>query len=238
MADQKKATALSTDLIGADAVAAYLQRHPDFLNDHPELIESLTPPERKMGGGVLDMQKHMVLRLREKLAEAERDNKRLQAVGAENMKAQTLVQSAAIALLTARNFEHLIDSITARLPNLLDVEASSLCVENAEPLPGRADLVGIRVLKPGAIDRIVGVGREVRLSADVPGSRTLFGLAAPRVRSMALARLSFGPGSMPGLLALGSAKPDGFAPGQSTELLTFFARIVELCIRRWLAFGT
>jgi len=236
MADTN-ATALSTEVIGADAVAAYLQRHPDFLNEHPELIELLTPPERRLGTGVLDMQTFMMARLRNKLAETELANKRLQALGQDNLRSQTLVQAASIALLGARNFEHLIDSIVTRLPNLLDIEASSLCVENGQPLPGRADLVGIRVLKPGAIDRIVGTGREIRLSADTPASRALFGLAAPRVRSVALARLSFGPGCSPGMLALGSAKPEGFAPSQGTELLTYFARIVELCIRRWLASG-
>jgi uncharacterized protein YigA (DUF484 family) len=215
MADNN-APALIPDPIGADSVLAYLQRHPDFLNEHPELIELLTPPEQKLGAGVLDMQKFMVTRLRGKLSELERANERLQAIGQDNLKAQTLVQAAALALLTARSFEAMIDIVVARLP-------------------GRTNLVGVRVIRPGAIDRMVGTGGEVRLIADMPGSRTLFGEVAPRIRSMALARLGFGPGTPPGVLALGSAKTDGFAPGQGTELLAFLARIVELCIRRWLA---
>jgi uncharacterized protein YigA (DUF484 family) len=234
MADNK-ATALTTEMIGDDQVAAYLERHPDFLNDHPQLLELLTPPDQRLGAGVLDMQKFMVIRLRERVAELERSNARLSAIGAENLRVQTLVQGAALALLTARSFEAMIDLVVARLPDLIDIEASSLCVESGTPLPGKSNLVGVRVIRPGAIDRIVGTTGEVRLIADTPGSRTLFGEIAPRIRSMALARLSFGPGTPPGALALGSAKPDGFAPTQGTELLTFLARIVELCIRRWLA---
>jgi len=234
MADSK-ASALSTDLIGADAVVAYLQRHPDFLNEHPELLELLTPPDQRHGAGVLDMQKFMVTRLRDRVAELERANARLVGIGQDNLKTQMLVQGAALALLTARSFEAMIDLVVTRLPDLIDIEASSLCVESGSPLPGKSNLVGVRVIRPGAIDRIVGAGGEVRLIADTPGSRTLFGEVAPRIRSMALARLTFGPGTPPGALALGSAKPDGFAPGQGTELLNFLARIVELCIRRWLA---
>jgi len=236
MADNK-ATALSTELIGADQVAAYLERHPDFLNDHPQLLELLTPPDQRLGAGVLDMQKFMVIRLRERVAEIERANARLSAIGAENLRIQTLVQGAALALLTARSFETMIDLVVTRLPELIDIEASSLCVESGTPLPGKSSLVGVRVIRPGAVERIVGTSGEVRLIADTPGSRTLFGEIAPRIRSMALARLNFGPGAPAGALALGSAKPDGFAPGQGTELLTFLARIVELCIRRWLAAG-
>src|SRR5262249_7295446 len=65
MADNK-ATALSTELIGADQVVAYLERHPEFLNDHPQLLELLTQPDQQLGAGVLDMQKFMVIRLRER----------------------------------------------------------------------------------------------------------------------------------------------------------------------------
>ena len=234
MADSN-APALIPEPIEADAVLAYLQRHPDFLNEHPQLMELLTPPEQKLGAGVLDMQRFMVTRLRDRLSELERANEKLTAVGQDNLKAQTLVQAAALALLTARSFEAMIDIVVTRLPDLIDVEASSLCVESGTPLPGKSNLVGVRVIRPGAIDRIVGPGGEVRLIADTPGSRTLFGEVAPRIRSMALARLTFGPGTPPGVLALGSAKTDGFAPGQGTELLAFLARIVELCIRRWLA---
>ena len=37
-----------------------------------------------------------------------------------------------------------------------------------------------------------------------------------------------------GLLALGSRVEGRFDPGQGTELLSFLARILELCIRTWL----
>ena len=35
------------------------------------------------------------------------------------------------------------------------------------------------------------------------------------------------------VLALGSAETDGFNPRQGTDLLSFLARVIESCMRRW-----
>jgi len=61
--DATNATA-ETQRIGADEVAAYLRRHPDFLVEHPELLGALTPPALQRGDSVVDMQHFMLQRLR------------------------------------------------------------------------------------------------------------------------------------------------------------------------------
>ena len=53
----------------ASEVAAFLERHPDFLNDRPELLEALTPPATRRGRRVLDMQYFMVARLQRTVRE-------------------------------------------------------------------------------------------------------------------------------------------------------------------------
>ncbi len=228
------AKALATQLVGPEAVEAYLENHPSFLADRPALMELLTPPERRQGDGVVDLQRFMVDRLRGRVRALEDEEKRLHALGAANLAAQERTHAAALALLAARSFAHLIEVATGELPALLEVEAAALCVEAGEGFTKRDEISGVRLLKPGAIDRLVGRERPIALIADAPGSRLLFGAAHARVRSSALARLGFGPGSPPGLLALGAARPDGYAPDQGTELLAFLARIVAHCIRRWL----
>jgi hypothetical protein len=227
--------ALSTEVIGADAVLAYLLRHPDFLAEHPELYATLTPPEERRGAGVLDLQRHMIDRLRERVRALEAAGRRMEAVDEANAAIQGRVQTASLALLAVRSFENLIETMNQKLPAMLDVETFSLCVETDGKLPAKASEAGVRVLKPGAIDRVLGKGTDILLLAEADGSRLLFGTAAERVKSMALARLSFGPSTPPGLLALGAAKPDGFQPGQRTDLLAFFAHVVEHSIRRWLS---
>ncbi len=227
-------TAVSTEVLDADAVEAYLARHPGFLSERPELMELLTPPERRQGDGVVDLQRFMVERLRERVRALEAEEKELHALGAANLASQERTHAAAMALLAARSFEHLIEVATIELPGRLELEATALCVEAGEAFARKAEVGGVKLLKPGAIDRLVGPDSPIALLADTPGSRMLFGPAHDRVRSSALARLSFGPGTPPGLLALGAGRPDGYTPDQGTELLTFLARVVAHCIRRWL----
>ncbi len=197
-------------------------------------MEKLTPPERRQGDGVVDLQRFMVDRLRARVRGLEDEEKRLHDLGAANLASQERTHAAATALLAARSFAHLIEIATQDLPALLEIEASALAVEAGASFTRRNEISGVKLLKPGAIDRLVGRERPIALFADTPGSRLLFGPTHSRVRSSALARMEFGPGSPPGLLALGAARPDGYAPDQGTELLAFLARIVAHCIRRWL----
>ena len=50
------------DALNADDVAAYLREHPDFLNQHGDLVQHLTPPAMSHGNGVADFQNFMVER--------------------------------------------------------------------------------------------------------------------------------------------------------------------------------
>jgi len=63
------AKALSADIIAPDAIAAWLKRNPGFLNDHPDVLAALVPPESDHGKGVLDMQRFMLERLQRDLAD-------------------------------------------------------------------------------------------------------------------------------------------------------------------------
>ena len=52
----------------ADDVAAFLRRHPMFLNERAELLETLTPPAKRQGRRVLDMQRFVIQRLQRTIA--------------------------------------------------------------------------------------------------------------------------------------------------------------------------
>jgi len=230
--------ALSGDVLSAEAVEAYLRRHPQFLNEHPELIAALVPPEFDHGAGVLDMQRFMLQRLKGELARLRTRERALLAAAEANVVNQGRVHHAVKTLLAATSFQHLIRIAVDELPAMLDVAAAAIGVENGERLPGAAGDTGVVVLKPGMIDALVGADRAIALRPLAEGDRVVFGANAARVRSVAMMRLSFGPHAPAGLFALGASAADGFDARQGTDLLGFLAHVLQLRIRRWLSLGT
>lgn len=222
--------------VSADAVEAYLRRHPEFLNERPELIAALVPPDFDRGQGVVDMQRFMLQRMRSEFAQMSARERTLLAAAEANAAVQARVHAAVRSLLVARSFQHLIRIVVDEFPGMLDVAASTIAVENADRLPGAAGDTGVVVLKPGTIDALIGGERPMSLRPESEGDRVVFGAKAPRIRSVAMMRLTFGgTDTPPGLFALGSAAPEGFDARQGTDLLAFLAHVLQLRIRRWLA---
>ncbi|MGE3936295.1 MAG: DUF484 family protein [Rhodospirillaceae bacterium] len=222
------------DEISSAAVADYLRRHPDFLNENPAILSLLTPPDRQSGDGVVDLQRVMIERLRGETTGLRTRERALTEAVRNNTLVQARVLKAALALNEAKSFERLIRTLTAEVPAILEVEAVALGVETTDPLPAGAGDVGVVILKPGTIDALIGPSRTVALLPDERGDRDLFGRTAARVHSVALMRLSFGMTAPAGVLAIGAGTPDAFHPGQATDLLSFLARMFEQCVCRWL----
>jgi uncharacterized protein YigA (DUF484 family) len=228
------AKALSTDIVAPDAVEAFLERNPSFLNDRPTLLQKLVPPQFDHGSGVVDMQIFMLDRLRDQLKRTnQREKSLLEAVEA-NSRIQRRVYRAVDALLAAQSFEELIRCVADDLPSQFDVAKVALCIETEKPLPDGAENAGLMVLPPGTINRFGDIHRLVLLLANTKGDKALFGGSAGKIQSMAHLRLDFGAKAPRGLLALGSTEPDAFDPNQSTDLLAFFAQVLERCVQRWL----
>jgi len=219
----------------AEDVVDYLRRHPNFLIDHPELLGVITPPAvRSEAGGIVDLQKFMVQRLQRRVTQLAATQDELIAAGRTNMSISGQVHHAVLALLEATSFEHLIHTVTHDFATILDVDVAVLLIEEsdfARPHAAGNNLYGVR---KGAVDRLLGRGRDILLRERSEATETIYGPASALVRSDALARLRFAANAPPGMLALGSREASKFHPGQATELLQFLARAVERCVRAWL----
>jgi len=217
----------------AAQVVDYLKRHPTFLIRHPELLDGQAAPARQQGDSVVDLQQFMVEKLRRDLSRLRGLQDELLANSRDNLSTQDRIHRAALALLGAESFEHLIEIVTTDLAVLLDVDVAGLCVEaTAHAAPRTVE--GVQVLAPGAVDQLLGPDREVLLRDDAEGDVAVFGPAAGLVRSDALIRLSVGHNVPLGLLVFGTRHPGYFNAGQGTELLIFLARVLEHCLRQWL----
>jgi uncharacterized protein len=215
-------------------VLAYLRRHPDFLDEHPEAVRLLRPPEREIGDGVVDFQRFLFERQRRELARLNLEYRNLITVSRNNLASQNRVHKAALTILAAPSFGQLIQIVTTDLAVLLDVDVVTIAVENTAGVTPRLNVQGVRLLPAGTASDVLGDEKPVVYEADVVGDPLLFGAAAGLVRSQALLRLRFGRETPTGLLCFGTRKPGRFHPGLGTELLGFLARIVGLSIGLWL----
>ena len=220
--------------LGAAEIAAYLRRHPDFLNEHPDLLAVMTPPEMRHGHGVLDMQYFMLQRLKGDVARLKGQQRALIATSRSNLSSQTRIHAAVLSIIGATSFEQLIQVVTTDLAVMLDIDVVTIGVESTTGPKARLPMPGLQLLRTGTVDSLLGPERDALLRADVVGDPMLFGGGAGLVRSDALLRLSVSDHAPVGLLCMGSRKHDKFHAGQGTELLTFLARALESTIAAWL----
>ncbi len=215
-------------------VAAYLARHPEFLNDRPELLEALTPPATHSGRRVLDMQYFMVARLQRTLREVKEREADLLHLTRSGRTQALRVHAAVLALCEPHALNNLMEIISNDLPTLLKTDVVVLGVEAGDERRGSLRATpGVYLLSDGAVERVLG-GKDVLLSEAHDTDSMLFGGAATLVKSTALLRLRLGRPGKPALLALGSRDETRFQPGQSTEMLTFLAEALSRRMREWL----
>lgn len=231
--DDTTDAAVETPDLSESAVADHLRRHPDFLVRHPDLLDVLQAPRRDHGDGVVDFQNAMMDRLRGELDRLRESRDDLIHTGRANMNTQSRIHEAVLALLGARSFEHLIETVTTDLLVMLDLDAITICVEQSADAPTGAIRRGVMQMEPGTVDRLLGDDRGHLLIAEMDGAYQIFGEASELIRSAALMRLDI-PGAPPALLAMGSRTPGHFEASQGTELLRFLAQTLAQTIRRWL----
>lgn len=216
-------------------VAAYLRRNGDFLLRHPELVLSLSPPSRWPDvDGVVDMQVYMIERLKEEVDRVKGAAEDLIHTSRSNMSTQNRTHQAVLVLLSADDLGGLVQAVAEELPPMLDVDVAALCFEETDqPRPCLA-VPGLLRIPSGSVDQMMGgPDRDCALTEEMPGDPMLFGDGAGLVASSALARLSPGDRCPAGVLALGARHGRTFHSGQGTELITFLARVVDTCVRRF-----
>jgi uncharacterized protein YigA (DUF484 family) len=235
MARKRDETALHAALLDEEHVAAYLRAHPDFLVRHTDLLLTLSPPSRwSEDDGILDMQVFMIDRQRDELDRIRGAAEHLIHTSRSNMSTQTRTHKAVLSILVAEGMAQLVQAIGEDLPALLDVDIATLCFEPPARAVEELAVPGIVTLPGGMVAKLMGgLDRDCALTEEMPGDPMLFADAATLVQSSAVVRLTAGGRSPEGVMALGSRHGRTFHSGQGTELITFLARVVEGCVRRW-----
>ena len=224
------AAEIQPEALTADTVSAWLRRHPEFLQENPEVLTFLTPPEFKRGERILDMQHFMLDRMRDDLTDLRRHEKQLLSAVEGNAAGQSKVHQAVTAVIGAEDIQSLNAVIRTKLPQMLDIEAAVMCIEDA----GALALAGATAIGTGGIANLMGPKRRILLQGETAGETFIFGDAADRVKSVAYLRLRAGKNAPDMLLALGSGREDGFEKQQATDLISFLADVLEARLKQCL----
>ena len=223
--------------VTAADVAAYLLANPEFLSEHPEVLNGLAAPAAERPDGAIDLRSYMVERLRRELDRLSRSHDALIDASRANQISRNRVHATVLRLLDAATLEQLIQTIATDLAVMLDIDVAVLLIEaSGWGMPCVLDS-GVRLVGDGVIKGLLE-GQEIKLEGQIRGEESVFGAGAGLVHSQALIRIDVSEETPPCLLALGSRHPDMFHAGMGTELVAFLASVLERCIRSWLVAET
>jgi uncharacterized protein len=206
--------------MNADEIARYLRTHPQFFDQHPELLEGIQVPH-PYGGRAIPLAERQTVALREKVKLLEARLAELLQFGEENDAISEKVHRLSVALAGASDFPALAAALYFHLREDFAVPHVALRVWGKSV--------------PADFDEARPVDDAQRLHAGAMGAPQCgaaagnpfvpwFGEAAEHVRSVALVPL--GQTAVFGLLALGSEDPKRFYPEMGT---LYLRRIGELC---------
>lgn len=192
-------------------VINFLNSHPGFFDEHPDLLASISVPH-PTNGQAISLTERQVLTLREKLAQVQGKLAELVTFGEENDVIAEKVHRLTLSLLLAESFESVSHAVYAHLQEDFAVPHVVLRIWNS-------------ILKrPGS--EFIEVSEELRFfAADLhhpycgpaqhPEILSWFGDTAKFISSIALVPLRRD-AQIFGMLALGSEDPQRFFPEMGT----------------------
>src|SRR5690606_1355655 len=205
----------TTETPGAHEVAAWLRRHPTFLQQFPDLALSLVVPRED--GPAASLASYQLEVLRDKNRELSRRLQDLYAVSQENERLAVRTHQLTLALMRPGSAAGVVRAMVATLAE--DFNGDLVRVVLFDALPGLADEEWLQViarddrrLQPFADCIREGEPLCGRLHPDKQA--LLYG---PRVDEVASSALL--PIEGVGLVAVGSSDPNRFYPGMGTMFL-------------------
>lgn len=212
----------------SEEVSLYLQNHPQFFEDHADLVSKLLIPHPH-GGRTISITERQMLSLRDKNRQLEGKMAELLEFGEDNDAISEKMHRLGVAMIASSSFQAVLHTLNFHLRDDFALPHVALRLwlrpENSEELPEFAD-----------------VSQELQSFAETltqpycgstSGFETSswFGAAAKQVRSQALIAMRNGGGSI-GMIALGSEDPQRFYAGMGTLYLERLGEMASAALAR------
>ena len=219
----------TTDKLGAHEVAAWLRRHPKFLQQFPDLAVSMVVPREE--GPAASLASYQLDVLRDKNRELSRRLQDLFANAQENERLAVRTHQLTLALLKQGNAADTLRAMAASLAE--DFQGDLVRVVLFEAVAGMAEDDWLHVVaaddaRLAPFRDAIAQGEPIcgRLHPDK--NALLYGARVEEVQSSALLPL---PGV--GLLAVGSHDANRFFPGMGTLFLRMMGEALVVAMRRF-----
>lgn len=210
-------------------VASYLRRHPEFLNEYPDITLSLLVPREQ--GTTTSLVSYQLEVLRDKNRELQRRLRELSEVAAENELLTARVHAFTLGLMRERTLVETVYRVAASLTEDFHTDLVRLVVFRVDAELPPTDWLQI---EPRGAAALPAFDEFLRNSEPLCGRLqqekldALFGTRAEEVRSTALL-----PIGTAGMLAVGSHDANRFHPGMGTVFLKLMAAAVDTALARF-----
>ena len=219
----------TAEKLGAHEVAAWLRRHPAFLQQFPDLALTLVVPSENAPAASLASYQLEVLR--DKNRELSRRLQELFGNAQENERLAVRTHQLTLALMKQTSAADTLRAMAASLAE--DFQGDLVRIVAFEAVDGIDDADWLQVIAEG--DARLSGFRDLAESGEPVCGRLhpdknalLYGMRAEEVQSSALLVL---PGT--GLVAVGSRDPNRFFPGMGTLFLRMMGEALAAALQRF-----
>ena len=210
-------------------VADYLRENPNFLIDHPEILECVEVSHDS--GSASSLIERQVRALRASNEDLSRQLNRLVQVASENERLMSRLHRLTLDLLSIGTDQDFFAHLTDSLLNDFNADIVTICLFDAEAAADAGENVrGIGSEDP-ALDpfrRLLEKDRTVCGRLSESKLEFLFGKRAPWVQSTAFVPL--GDKGEDGMMVIGSSDTARFFPGMGTLFLDLLADVISVSL--------
>ena len=212
----------------SEEIAQYLQDHPQFFEEHAELMSHMVIPHPH-GGRTISITGRQMLSLRDQNKQREVKMNELLQFGEENDSISEKMHRLGVAMIAAASFQSVLHTLNFHLRDDFSIPHVALRLWNR---PDNAD----------ELPEFTEVSAELQAFAETLGqpycgstsgfeTSSWFGEASKQVRSQALIAMRNGGGTI-GMIALGSEDAQRFYAGMGTLYLERLGEMASAALAR------
>jgi uncharacterized protein YigA (DUF484 family) len=207
-------------------VASYLRKHPDFLLNHPDVLEAVELNHQS--GAAVSLIERQINQLRSSNEEMDRQLKRLIQLASENEKLMSRLHGLTLELMLIGSKQEFFTHLGNSLLNDFNADILQICLFDQEKAAQAGeDVRGIKADDPavGPFRALLEKNQTICGRLSESKLNFLFGSKARWVQSTAL--IPLGEQGVDGMMAIGSSDSARFYPGMGTLFLDLLANVIS-----------